>query len=163
MQTWTSWKRFFSYWQETLKHKYMYIIKMLNLETLTIWKIITFRIFLNGTRKKKTWRFYPRVFKLNLRCHYALLLTFDLFWFNFCWLWNVFPAIWGQRLCFNLEDSYIDFAPGDFEPWRRGGVCPFFAFARTVRFKHPKSRISEHYPCGVKKTCFSSVSVSFIL
>lgn len=26
---------------------------MLNLETLTIWKIITFRIFLNGTRKKK--------------------------------------------------------------------------------------------------------------
>ena len=44
-----------------------------------------------------------------------------------------------------------------------GEVCPLFAFARTVRFKQPKSRISENYPCGVKKTCFSSVSVSFIL
>ena len=38
-----------------------------------------------------------------------------------------FPAIWGQRLCFNLKDAYIDFAPCDFEPWRQRGEFAHFS------------------------------------
>lgn len=39
--------------QETLKHKYMYIIKMLNLETTTVWKIITLSHLFKRNEEKK--------------------------------------------------------------------------------------------------------------